>query len=91
MAQQSSHVQDNSDGTGEGESYGKQLFKYTFDEGRPEPRFLIFRGLQLMNMFNLQSELARLKHGIMTAEAATSEKTKSLTKVLHEYPNAIRD
>lgn len=26
------------------ESYGEQLYKYTFDEGRQEPRFLIFRG-----------------------------------------------
>ncbi|KAJ4003995.1 hypothetical protein NW752_010921 [Fusarium irregulare] len=91
MAQQPSPAQDNSDGTGKADSYGKQLFKYTFDEGRPEPRFLIFRGLQLMNIFNLQSELAKLKHDIMTAKTATPDQTKSLTTVLHEYTNAIRD
>ncbi len=78
---------------GHDESYAQQLFKYTFDEGRQEPRFLIFRGLQLMNIFNLQNDLAKLKHDIMTAKAATPQQTDSLTKVLHNYststPNPI--
>jgi hypothetical protein len=75
------------------EPYGEQLFKYTFDEGRQEPRFLIFRGLQLMNIFNMQNDLAKLKHDIMTAKAAEPQQTESLTKVLHNYststPNHI--
>ncbi|CAJ0547468.1 Ff.00g042220.m01.CDS01 [Fusarium sp. VM40] len=69
----------------QGESYGEQLFKYTFDEGRQEPRFLIFRGLQLMNIFNMQNDLAKLKHDIMTAKSAESHQTESLTKVMHNY------
>jgi hypothetical protein len=68
-----------------GESYGEQLFKYTFDEGRQEPRFLIFRGLQLMNIFNMQNDLAKLKHDIMTTKSAEPHQTESLTKVLHNY------
>ncbi|KAI1052414.1 hypothetical protein LB507_007539 [Fusarium sp. FIESC RH6] len=79
------------DGSDHSDTHGERLYKYTFDEGRQEPRFLIFRGLQLMNIFNLQNELAKLKHGIMTAKNATPEQTKSLTKVLHDYTNAIRD
>ena len=67
------------------ESYGEQLFKYTFDEGRQEPRFLIFRGLQLMNIFNLQNDLAKLKHDITITKTATPQQTDSLTKVLHNY------
>ncbi|KAL8357514.1 hypothetical protein RB598_002360 [Gaeumannomyces tritici] len=73
------------------ESYGEQLYKYTFDEARQEPRFLIFRGLQLMNMFNMQNDLAKLKHDIMTTRTATPQQTESLTRVLHNYTNAIRD
>ncbi|CAG7559077.1 unnamed protein product [Fusarium equiseti] len=80
-----------SDHTESTESHGEQLFKYTFDEGRQEPRFLIFRGLQLMNIFNLQNDLAKLKHDIMTAKTATPQQTESLTKVLQDYTNAIRD
>jgi hypothetical protein len=80
-------------GSNDDESYGEQLFKYTFDEGRPEPRFLIFRGLQLINIFNLQNDLAKLKHDIMTTKSATPQQTESLTKVLHNYststPNHI--
>lgn len=71
--------------SGPGESYGEQLFKYTFDEGRQEPRFLIFRGLQLMNMFNMQNDLAKLKHDIMATKTVTPQQTESLTKVLHNY------
>ncbi|CEI41519.1 unnamed protein product [Fusarium venenatum] len=45
------------------EFYGDRLFRYVFDQGQQEPRFLIFRGLQLMNIFNMQNDLARLiKH-----------------------------
>jgi hypothetical protein len=66
-------------------SYAEQLFKYTFDEGRQEPRFLIFRGLQLMNIFNMQNDLAKLKHDIMTTKTASPQQTESLTKVLHNY------
>ncbi|KAH6843323.1 hypothetical protein B0I37DRAFT_215933 [Chaetomium sp. MPI-CAGE-AT-0009] len=73
------------------DSYGEQLFKYTFDEGRQEPRFLIFRGLQLMNISHMQNELAKLKHDIMTTKTATPQQTESLTIVLHDYTNAIRD
>ncbi len=71
------------------ESYGEQLFKYTFDEGRQEPRFLIFRSLQLMNIFNMQNDLAKLKHDIMTTKTATPQQTESLTKVLHNYSNYL--
>lgn len=88
---QGEHKQDKSD-RGEsdrGESHGERLFKYTFDEGRQEARFLIFRGLQLMNIFNLQNELARLKHVIMTTKTATSQQTESLTKVLHNYSKSV--
>ncbi|RGP80512.1 hypothetical protein FLONG3_1346 [Fusarium longipes] len=73
------------------ELYGEQLYRYTFDEGRQEPRFLIFRGLQLMNIYNMQNDLAKLKHDIMTTKTALPEQTKNLTKVLHDYTNAIRD
>ena len=85
MEQQPSHTQGYSHGSNHNESHGERLYKYTFDEGRQEPRFLIFRGLQLMNIFNLQNELAKLKHGIMTTKNATPEQTKALTKVLHDY------
>jgi len=71
--------------TDHGESHGERLFQYTFDEGRQEARFLIFRGLQLMNIFNLQNDLAKLKHGIMTTKTATPQQTEPLTKVLHDY------
>ncbi len=71
------------------ESYGEQLFKYTFDEGRQEPRFLIFRGLQLMNINNMQNDLAKLKHDIMTTKTATPQQTESLTKILHNYSTSV--
>lgn len=67
------------------ESHGERLFRYTFDEGRQEPQFLIYRGLQLLNIFSLQDDLAKLKHGIMTTKTATPEQTASLTKALHNY------
>ncbi|KAK4446885.1 hypothetical protein QBC34DRAFT_410549 [Podospora aff. communis PSN243] len=73
------------------ETYGEQLFRFTFNDAPPEPRFLIFRGLQLMNIYNLQNDLAKLKQTIMTTKTATPEQTASLTKVLHSYTNAIRD
>lgn len=69
------------------ESYGEHLFRYTFDEGRQEPRFLIFRGLQLMNIYNMQNDLAKLKHDIMTTKTAEPQQTESLTKTLHNYGN----
>ncbi|KAL8392164.1 hypothetical protein RB595_002375 [Gaeumannomyces hyphopodioides] len=36
-------------------------------------------------------QLFKLKHDIMTTKTATPQQTESLTKVLHNYTNAIRD
>lgn len=38
-----------------------------------------------MNIFNMQNDLAKLKHEIMTAKTATTEQTSMLTNVLHNY------
>ncbi|KAH7188112.1 uncharacterized protein B0J16DRAFT_412611 [Fusarium flagelliforme] len=96
MEQQPPILEDSNGETDQGESHhsesqGERLYKYTFDERRPEPRFLIFQDIQLMNIFNLQNELAKLKHEIMTTKAATPQQTESLTRLLHDYTNAIRD
>lgn len=43
---------------GETETYGQRLFGCTFDGGCQEPRFLIFRSLQLVSVFNTLNDLA---------------------------------
>jgi hypothetical protein len=43
-----------------------------------------------MNIFNMQNDLAKLKHDIMTTKTAEPEQTESLTKVLHNYSTSTQ-
>ncbi|KAH6849907.1 hypothetical protein B0I37DRAFT_403837 [Chaetomium sp. MPI-CAGE-AT-0009] len=71
--------------------YEERLFQYTTNSHRQEPRFLIFRGLQLLNLFRMQNDLAKLKNKIWKDEVAAAEDTENLMVLLRNYTNAIRD
>ncbi|KAK3295758.1 uncharacterized protein B0H64DRAFT_359659 [Chaetomium fimeti] len=71
--------------------YEQRLFQYTDNSLREEPRFLIFRSLQTLNLFRMQSDLAKLQNKIWKDEAAVEEDTGKLTVLLSKYTSAIRD
>lgn len=66
-------------------TYGQRLWQYTVNTGRREPRFLIFRGLQALNIVRLQNELASCKNTIWDNKSAEKEATERLTGLLHDY------
>ncbi|KAL6788677.1 hypothetical protein J3E68DRAFT_430889 [Trichoderma sp. SZMC 28012] len=72
-------------------NYEQRLFQYTLSTGAEEPHFIMFRGLQRLDIIQLQIELAKIKK--LSSETKQLPKTKSeeLTKLLHDYTNAIRD
>ncbi len=64
-------------------TYEQRLFRYTINASKHEPRFLIFRGLQALNINRLQSDLAKYKNTIWKNEAISD--SESLTQLLHDY------
>ncbi|KAJ3544312.1 hypothetical protein NM208_g3119 [Fusarium decemcellulare] len=69
--------------------YEERLFKYTINSKNHEPRFLVFRSLQALNLNHLQNELARLKNDVW--ENGAVQDTTRMAQLLHDYTNAIRD
>lgn len=63
----------------------ERIYLYTLNAGRREPQFLAFRTLQLANIFRLQHDLARIKHRVASARAATKQDTERLPGLLHSY------
>lgn len=52
---------------------------------------MVFRGLQRLNMVNLQNELAKKKGSMWINMTASEDDTRDLSSLLHQYANAIRD
>ncbi|KAF5005931.1 hypothetical protein FDECE_7689 [Fusarium decemcellulare] len=69
--------------------YEERLFKYTVNSKNHEPRFLVFRSLQALNLNHLQNELAKLKNDVW--ENGVAQDTTRMAQLLHDYTNAIRD
>ncbi|KAK4986806.1 hypothetical protein LTR66_007768 [Elasticomyces elasticus] len=76
---------------GDDMSYERRLFQYTINSGQTKPHFLIFRGLQRLNMIRLQNDLAICKRAIWEKQEAPESETIKLTYLLHNYADAIRD
>lgn len=70
-------------------TYEQRLFQYTLSTGAEEPHFIMFRGLQRLNIIQLQIELAKIKK--LSSETKQLSKTKSeeLTKLLHDYSKML--
>jgi hypothetical protein len=66
-------------------NYEQRLLQYTINAGQHEPRFLIFRGLQTLNIIRLQNELAKCKNTMWANRSASRDETGRLTALLHEY------
>ncbi|KAJ9623419.1 hypothetical protein H2203_005678 [Taxawa tesnikishii (nom. ined.)] len=75
----------------DGMSYEERLFHHAYRVGYEDPDFLMFRGLQTLNIINLQNELARCKADIWTKQAASEDSLQRIKRTMHEYANAMRD
>ncbi|EHK19518.1 uncharacterized protein TRIVIDRAFT_193440 [Trichoderma virens Gv29-8] len=71
--------------------FEQRLFQYTFSTGAEEPHFIMFRGLQRLNIIRLQIELAQIKRIASETKQLPRDKSEELTKLLHDYTNVIRD
>ncbi|RFU76336.1 vit family domain-containing [Trichoderma arundinaceum] len=72
-------------------NYEQRLFQYTLNTGTGEPHFIMFRGLQRLNIIQLQIELAQFKKSAWDTKQLPKAKSEELTRLLHDYTNAIRD
>lgn len=66
-------------------SYEQRLFQYTLDAGTEEPHFIMFRGLQRLNILRLQIEIAQLKKIAWETKQLPESKSEDLTRLLHDY------
>ncbi|KAF2430185.1 hypothetical protein EJ08DRAFT_256045 [Tothia fuscella] len=73
--------------------YEKRLYKYHENNNKGEPHFLIFRGLQKLNITRLQNELSRYNNDIEEEKSApkTEREKKRLTLMLRDYATTLRD
>lgn len=69
----------------DGMSYEERLFHHAYRVGYEDPDFLMFRGLQTLNIINLQNELARCKADIWTKQAASEDSLQRIKRTMHEY------
>lgn len=65
--------------------YEQRLLLHTHNTGRREPHFVIFRGLQRLNITRLQMELAQLKRVTERTQELPAAKSEELTRLLHAY------
>ncbi|KAK8131659.1 hypothetical protein PG984_008097 [Apiospora sp. TS-2023a] len=72
-------------------SYGQRLFQHTANTGNLEPHFMTFRGLQRLNIIRLQNDIAQIKRSTSDEKQISREQSEELTKLLHDYTNAIKD
>ncbi|KAK4969792.1 hypothetical protein LTR66_011678 [Elasticomyces elasticus] len=70
---------------GDDMSYERRLFQYTINSGQTKPHFLIFRGLQRLNIIRLQNDLAICKRAIWEKQEAPESETIKLPYLLHNY------
>jgi hypothetical protein len=70
----------------DGMEYEKRLWLFTRNQREIEPRFLLFRGLNALNINWLQNELAKRKSDMERRESAgTYIEMKALSQLLHTY------
>ncbi|KAK8045525.1 hypothetical protein PG993_005549 [Apiospora rasikravindrae] len=72
-------------------SYEQRLLQHTINTGRLEPHFMTFRGLQRLNIIRLQNDIAQIKRSAWDDKQITRAQSEELTKLLHDYTNAIKD
>lgn len=70
-------------------NYEQRLFQYTLNTGTGEPHFIMFRGLQRLNIIPLQIELAQLKKMAWETKQLPEAKRGELTKLLHDYSKLL--
>lgn len=66
-------------------TYDQRLFKFTLDFGQGEAHFLTFRGLQRLNILQLQNSLAKCKQETWKHSGFTEEHSGQLKQLLHDY------
>ncbi|KAF2998092.1 hypothetical protein E8E14_003927 [Neopestalotiopsis sp. 37M] len=70
----------------------QRLFEFSMDTSNRELHFLAFRGLQRMNILQLQYSLSKYKKQISEDRVFTEGgHPVQLKQLLHDYANAIRD
>jgi hypothetical protein len=68
--------------------YEKRLFNYNENCNEDQPRFLIFRSLQRLNIVDIQNRLSDYNHNIWQANQhapKTDREREQLSKTLRDY------